>query len=231
MGAMDATDMAGAMGATGAINATSASRARGATGDPSPVTLRLARPDDAAALRAIYAPYVRDTAITFEYDVPDVAEFRARIQATTRRYPYLVAVCDGRPVGYAYAGQFHARAAYDWAVETSIYVARDARRHGVGRALYDGLEASLHEMGVLNLNACIAYPPAEDEHLTRDSVRFHEHLGYAMVGRFHACGYKFDRWYDMVWMEKMIGEHTSHQPPVTPFPQACDAIRAHCGIA
>ena len=75
----------------------------------------------------------------------------------------------------------------------------------------------LYRQGILNVNACIAYPQTEDEYLTRDSVKFHEKLGYRMVGTFHQCGYKFGRWYDMVWMEKFIGEHSKNQPDIIPF--------------
>ena len=86
------------------------------------ILIRPASPADAQALLAIYTPYVVQTAITFEYDVPTPVEFTARIAATLEKYPYLVAEQDGVPVGYAYAGAFHERAAYDWSVETSIYV-------------------------------------------------------------------------------------------------------------
>ena len=135
------------------------------------------------------------------------------------KYPYLAALAEGRIVGYAYVSPFKERAAYDWAVETSIYVAMDARRMGVGAKLYAKLEECLKAQGILNVNACIGYPEKEDEYLTRDSVRFHEKLGYKMVGQFHACGYKFDRWYDMVWMEKIIGEHRDNQPAVRWWPE------------
>lgn len=181
------------------------------------LTIRPASPGDAQALVRIYAPYVTDTAITFEYGVPSEKEFAARIAGTLERYPYLAAERDGAPVGYAYAGAFHSRPAYDWAVETSIYVDRTQRRGGVGRALYAALERALAAQGILNLNACIAYPAQEDPYLTRDSVEFHSRLGYQMVGRFTQCGYKFGRWYDMVWMEKLIGAHTAPAPQVRPY--------------
>ena len=85
--------------------------------------------------------------------------------------------------------------------------------------LHDALETALREQGILNMNACIAYPEEEkDPYLSLDSVRFHEKMGYQMVGLFHSCGYKFQRWYHMVWMEKAIGTHLAEQPPVQPFP-------------
>lgn len=98
----------------------------------SSITLRAARPDDAAALLEIYAPYVTGTAISFEYDVPSVEEFRARIEHTLKKYPYIVAESGGEIVGYAYTGEFKERAAYGWSVETSIYVARGKKRCGIG---------------------------------------------------------------------------------------------------
>ena len=186
--------------------------------------IRRAAPEDAGGILAIYAPYIRTTAITFEYDVPDEEEFRGRISHTLEKYPYLAAELGGRIVGYAYAGAFNERAAYDWAAETSIYVDMGMKRRGIGSALYGALEKCLAAQGILNLNACIAYPDSEDEYLTRDSVRFHEKFGYSMAGRFHSCGSKFGRWYDMVWMEKMLGAHPVPPEPVRPFRQAAEGM-------
>lgn len=191
------------------------------TGDKPMITTRTAAPADAKALLAIYTPYVEQTAITFEYDVPTLEEFTSRIQTTLRKFPYIIAEEDNEILGYAYASPFKERAAYGWSVETSIYVKQNQRQKGIGRLLYDRLEKILKKQGVLNVNACIGYPQIEDEYLTQDSVRFHEKLGYSMVGTFHKCGYKFGRWYDMVWMEKFIGEHdtSGNQPEVIPFAQ------------
>ncbi|MBQ9564739.1 MAG: N-acetyltransferase [Synergistaceae bacterium] len=179
------------------------------------VEIRSAAIEDAEALLGIYAPYVMETAITFEYDVPSVAEFRERIASVLRRYPYLVAVTDNTILGYAYAGAFVGRKAYEWSAELSVYVDRERRKSGIGGKLYRALEAALKDMGILNLYACIGYPEREDEYLTRNSVHFHEHLGFKLVGHFHQCGYKFNRWYDMVWMEKIIEEHGKNVLPVS----------------
>ena len=185
----------------------------------SPVELRVASPDDAAELLAIYAPYVRETCITFEYDVPGVDEFAHRISRTLERYPYLVACRrDGRPLGYAYAGVFHERPAYDWAVETSIYVDAGARGRRVGSLLHEGLERTCRIMGIRNLEACIAWP---DE---GGSVDFHTRMGYRMVGRFEACGYKLGAWRDMVWMEKHIADHAGAPEALKAFPQVRDEV-------
>lgn len=185
------------------------------------ITTRTAAPADAKALLAIYTPYVEQTAITFEYDVPTLEKFTSRIQTTLRKFPYIIAEEDNEILGYAYASPFKERAAYGWSVETSIYVKQNQRQKGIGRLLYDRLEEILKKQGVLNVNACIGYPQIEDEYLTQDSVRFHEKLGYSMVGTFHKCGYKFGRWYDMVWMEKFIGQHdtSGNQSEVIPFPE------------
>ena len=184
------------------------------------IRIRKVTPEDAEALLEIYAWYVRETAITFEYAVPSLEEFRRRIEATLEKYPYLAAEEDGRILAYAYAGLFKGRAAYDWSVETTIYADKDARRKGIGRRLLAALESSLARQGILNAYACIGVPrDTEDEYLTFDSVRFHEKMGYCLAGTFHRCGCKFGRWYSMVWMEKMLGDHTSHQAPVIPFPE------------
>ncbi len=171
--------------------------------------IRTATPEDAARILAIYAPYVIDTAITFEYDVPSLEEFRQRIVGTLAKYPYLVAEEGEEIVGYAYAGVFKARAAYNHCVETSIYVKREAHGHGIGKALYLEFENRLKSQGIINVNACISWIDEPDEHLTHQSPEFHAHLGYERCAHFHKCGYKFGRWYDMIWMEKMIGEHSN----------------------
>ncbi len=179
--------------------------------------IRVAKAEDAQALLSIYAPYVEATAITFEYEVPSEDEFTKRIQHILQKYPYLVAELNGEVLGYAYAGAFNERAAYDWSVETTIYVKKNKRRLGIGRKLYNALETALKAQGILNLNACIAYPEEEDKYLTKDSVSFHNKMGFQMVGQFHNCGYKFNCWYNMVWMEKQIGSHEKKQPRVKPF--------------
>ncbi len=180
--------------------------------------IRAANVSDAQALLEIYAPYVKNTAITFEYEVPKLADFRKRIENTLKKYPYIVAEADREILGYAYTGAFKERAAYDWAVEVSIYVKEDKRGLGIGRRLYEALEEISDAQHIRNLNACIAYADTEDAYLTNDNVTFHSHMGYAMVGKFHQCGYKFGKWYDMVWMEKMIDEHPADPAPVILFP-------------
>ena len=171
------------------------------------LTIRNATKNDAGRLLEIYAYYVMNTAVTFEYDVPSLEEFEERIEKTLRTYPYLVLKDDDRILGYAYAGPFVGRAAYGRSCEMTIYLDHDARRRGYGRKLYEALEERLKDMGMLNLYACIGDPIEEDEYLTHASERFHGRLGYTKAGTFQKCGYKFGRWYNMIWMEKIIGSH------------------------
>ena len=169
----------------------------------SSILIRQACGDDTGALALIYAYYVNQTAITFEYTAPDAVEMERRRQEISQHYPYLVAELDGQVVGYAYAHAFYGREAYAWSVESSIYVDVNERKRGIGRKLYEALEEALKSMGILNVNACIAVPrDGHDPYTTYDSLNFHECLGYTLAGRFHNSGYKFDRWYDVVWMEK-----------------------------
>jgi L-amino acid N-acyltransferase YncA len=191
------------------------------------ITVRVADPErDAERLLEIYSPYVEKTAISFELEVPTLTEFRQRMEHTLCRYPYLVAEQNGRIVGYAYAGPFKEREAYDHAVETSIYLDSTCRHQGIGKRLYAALERSLSLMNVLNLNACIGVPEEGESlpFLDNNSCDFHAHLGYRLVGRFHQCGYKFGTWVDMVWMEKMIGDHRDTPAPFLPFPEVRDRL-------
>ena len=174
------------------------------------IKIEPAKKEDARRLLDIYTPYILNTAITFEYTIPTLEEFEQRIENTLIKYPYLVAKKDDLIVGYAYTSAFKNRAAYDWAVETSIYIDMNYRGLGIGKLLYDELEKITKLQNILNMNACIAIP---DE----GSVIFHKKMGYLEVAYFHQCGYKFDKWYDMIWMEKIVGEHTLNPPKVIPF--------------
>ncbi|WP_312651635.1 GNAT family N-acetyltransferase [Aminipila sp.] len=181
------------------------------------ISITMATEADAEELLKVYASYVTNTAITFEYEIPSVAEFSQRIRNILQRYPYIVAVEDNHIVGYAYASAFKERAAYSWAVETTVYLKQDSRGKGLGRKLYVALEDILKRQNIINLNACIAYTADEDAYLDNTSSVFHEHLGYTKVAHFTKCGYKFSTWYDMIWMEKIIGEHSGKPEPFIPI--------------
>lgn len=180
-------------------------------------SIRMATEADAEDILKIYAPYVTNTAITFEYDVPSAMEFSRRIRDTLQMYPYIVMLEKNRIIGYAYASAFKQRAAYKWSVETTVYLKQDYRGNGLGKKLYLALEDILRHQNIINLNACIAYTSSEDAHLDNTSMAFHEHLGYTKVAHFTKCGYKFGTWYDMIWMEKMLGEHPDDPDPVIPI--------------
>ena len=155
-------------------------------------TIRLATPADGAAVAAIYAPVVRDTAISFEVDPPDAREMAARIATTLPARPWLVAEADGRVVGYAYAGAHRARAAYDWSVEPSVYLAEGARGRGLGRALYTALFAVLRAQGFASAYAGATLP-------NDASVGLHRAMGFETVGVYRRAGFKHGRWHDVWW--------------------------------
>ena len=170
----------------------------------SELKIRDAQLEDAARLVEIYAPYITETAVSFEYEVPTVDEFRERIKKIKQKYPYLVCEKDGEIVGYVYASAYSEREAYDWTVATSIYVDKNCRRMGVGSRLYAELEARLKAMGIENLLAGVAYCEPEDEYLTQDSYKFHTKEGYFMAGQLKGVGKKFGRYYDLLWLQKKI---------------------------
>lgn len=174
------------------------------------MNIRIAKPEDAKELLNIYNYYVKNTTITFEYDTPTIEEFENRIKNTLAKYPYLVAEADNKIYGYTYASAFKGRRAYDWAVETSIYIQNDNSRSGIGTLLYNELERYLKLQNIINLNACITYP-------NKKSENFHKRFGYETVAHFTKCGYKFGQWNDVIWMEKFIGDHVDNPADLIPF--------------
>ena len=145
-----------------------------------------------------------NTAVSFEYNAPSEEEFKERIINTTKKYPYLVCEKDGKVVGYAYAGAYSAREAYSWTATTSIYIDKDFRRQGIGSKLYYELEERLKELGIINILAGVAYTETEDEYLTHDSYKYHLKEGYKKVAHMETVGKKFDRWYDLIWLQKKV---------------------------
>lgn len=170
------------------------------------ITYRYAKKSDTDAILRIYSYYINNTAITFEWDIPGRAEFEDRICNISSDYPYIVAEENGTVIAYAYAARFRSRRAYDWDVETSIYVDKDKRGNGVGRRLYEILERGLKAQGIINSYACITVEGLGRGEIISDSYRFHLALGYKLIGRFESSGYKFDRWYDMIFMEKRLND-------------------------
>jgi phosphinothricin acetyltransferase len=167
-----------------------------------PPVIRLADVADAGPVQAIYALIVRDTAISFELEVPDVPEMQRRITSTLEQMPWLVCENDGGLLGYAYAGPHRIRAAYQWSVDVSVYVHADARQMGVGRALYRSLFGLLTLQGFTNAFAGITLPnPA--------SVGLHESSGFKPIGAYRDVGHKLGRWHDVVWWQLPLGERDS----------------------
>lgn len=179
------------------------------------VTIRTATVNDAKELLDIYSYYVKNTAVTFEYEVPTMEEFQNRISHILEQYPYLVAETEEGIVGYAYAGRYHPRAAFAWSVEMAIYLKKDIRRAGIGRELYARLEEILREQGVMRTIAHIVMPT--DEYTDFNSMQFHEKMGYKLAGKFENIGYKFGRWYSTIWMDKMIGTPGENMEEIRSF--------------
>ncbi len=169
--------------------------------------IRLATLEDAADILKIYGYYVENTAISFEYKVPELDEFKRRIEKTLRKYPYFVALINNKIAGFAYAAPFNEREAYKYSAELTVYIDKNHKKQGVGRSLYEKIEIELKKAGITNLYARIAVPEVEDEYLNFDSLRFHLRLGFRQVGKFYRCGCKFDRWYSLICVEKLIIEH------------------------
>lgn len=165
---------------------------------------------DAAELVSIYAPYVLETGVTYEYEVPSAEEFRGRIENITKNYPYLAAEEDGEILGYAYASSFHPRAAFLWSAEATVYMRKDARGKGIGRMLYAALEENLQKQNVQAVIALIADPNPE-------SVSFHEKMGYRLAGRLTNCAYKLGQWRGMYYMEKFLGTHGEAPKAFIPY--------------
>lgn len=181
-------------------------------------SIRPATPEDAEQTLAIYAPYVTGTDITFETEIPSLDEWTGRMSNILARHPYLIAFVGDRAAGYAYAAPFRHKAAYDWSVETTIYLSPEHQAHGIGKQLHDALEQLLRAQGITNLNACITYPnPA--------SIAFHQRMGYTRNALFTRCGYKLGRWLDIVWMEKHIAPHTVPPPAFIPYPEMPPSAR------
>jgi L-amino acid N-acyltransferase YncA len=172
-----------------------------------PATIRPATDADADSIAAIYAPYVRDTAISFEVVPPAPAEMRERVRALTATYPWLVCAEGGTVLGYAYASQHRERAAYQWSVDVSVYVRTDAHRRGIGRALYAALLRIVTVQGFYNAYAGITLP-------NPSSVGLHESMGFAPVGVYRAVGHKLGVWHDVGWWELALLARPAMPAPV-----------------
>jgi L-amino acid N-acyltransferase YncA len=177
--------------------------------------IRLATPADGSALAAIYAPSVIGSVTSFELDAPDSDEMGRRIARITTRTPWLVCEVRGEPVGYAYAGSYRERPAYQWSVEVSAYVRDEFQRQGIGRSLYSSLIAVLILQGFRNAYAGITLPNAA-------SVRLHEALGFTTVGVYRRVGYKLGAWHDVMWLARTLAPHDASPPMPVSLPELLD---------
>ncbi len=172
--------------------------------------IRQVQLSDAEAILKVYAPFITDTCISFEYVVPSLEEFSQRIAGISEEYPYIVLEEDGEIVGYAYAHRYLERVAYSWDVEVTIYLAPKAQGKGLGVILYGALEKLLALQNIKNLYSCIT---GDNVH----SIEMHRSMGYELIGTFPKAGFKHDRWLDVVWMAKAIGDKENAPQSLVPF--------------
>jgi phosphinothricin acetyltransferase len=162
-----------------------------------PRIIRIASENDAPDIAAIYAPFCRETPVSFETEAPTVDEMRRRIAKTLNSFPWLVCEEDGQVLGYAYASRHRERAAYRWSVDVSVYVREGHRRSGLGRALYTSLLAVLRLQGFHNALAGATLP-------NPGSVALHEGMGFQPVGTYRDIGFKCDAWHDVRWWQMRL---------------------------
>lgn len=177
--------------------------------------IRAATLDDAGAIAAIYAPYVRDTVISFEAVPPDAAQMSGRIATILPDLPWLVHEAGGRVTGYAYASPHRPRAAYRWSVDAGIYIGGEAHRRGIGRGLYAVLLAALRSQGYHRVYGGITLPNAA-------SVGLHEAQGFKPIGIYPEVGFKFGAWRDVGWWGLDLAP--SSQVPADPLPFSADIL-------
>lgn len=162
--------------------------------------MRLAVISDSEKILKIYAPYITDTIISFETEVPTITEFSDRIETISKQYPFLVYEIGEKIVGYAYASKHRERAAYLYNADVSIYVLPEYHGSGLAHKLYDCLFTLLTELGYKNVYAACTEPNVK-------SINFHKKFDFKLIGTHHKTGYKFEKWHDVTWFEKVINEH------------------------
>jgi L-amino acid N-acyltransferase YncA len=173
-------------------------------------TVRSAEQRDAPGIAAIYAPYVRDTAVSFETEPPTAEIMRQRITTTLEAFPWLVAELGGETIGFAYAGKHRERAAYRWSVDVTVYVSGAKRHRGIGRALYVALLEVLRRQGFRSAFAEIVLP-------NPGSVRLHERAGFKPVGVHNDVGFKLGSWHDIGYWRLGLAEGSAPHGEPIPF--------------
>jgi len=172
--------------------------------------IRLIEEDDIESVLGIYRPYIEETAITFETEVPTLEEFKKRVHRILESYPFLVYEQNGEILGYAYANRYRERKAYDYVVESSVYLIKEVQGQGIGKQLYLALIDVLKKQGFQDIMACFTIP-------NESSVRLHEKLGFQYVGTQEKMGYKLGAWHSVGWMQLMIGQHEDEPSKITWF--------------
>ena len=173
--------------------------------------IRIATEEDAAGILNIYGPYITATSFTFEMDVPSIPDFKKRIRSYLDSYPWLVYEVNGEIAGYAYATRHRERVAYQWSVESSVYIHDQHQGTGIGRALYSALAEILKQQGFRNVYAVINLPNDK-------SVAFHEHCGFAWFATYERVGYKLGKWKNVGWWKLQVNEYTADPEPPVKFP-------------
>lgn len=176
----------------------------------STVHFRRATEEDVVPILAIYAPYVTDSAITFEYDVPSEEEFRQRIRTISAEYPYFVCESDGQIIGYAYAHRHMERAAYQWNAEISIYIRQGFTGKGLGKTMCQTLIDLLRLQGIRNVFSCVTIPNERSAHL-------HHSMEFSTEGIFQNAGYKCGKWQTIAWFRKNIAPYSNEPAPFLPI--------------
>ena len=172
--------------------------------------IRFINSTDAADVLAIYAPYILETGVSFETTVPTLEEFTSRIEHYTQKYPWLVAEENGKVVGYAYASKHRDREAYQWCVESSVYLHPSCRGRGIAQMLYVRLFDILTSAGFVNVYAGITQP-------NEASNKLHERMGFELVGTYRKIGYKLGRWHDVLWMSKVLVAQEGSVPEIKDY--------------
>ncbi len=182
------------------------------------INLRIARSEDAEGILAIYTPYVKETNVTFDYDVEEAKVFCQQIDEMLIEFPWIIAEYEGKIVGYSYAKKHRDRTAYRWCAESSIYVHNDYQGRGLAKLLYEALLEILNHQNVINVYAGIAQP-------NESSTMFHIKLGFTPVGVYKKVGYKNNQWHDVLWVHRILKKHPETPEEYVPFSDM--HIKAH----
>src|SRR5580693_5182462 len=168
-------------------------------------SIRLITVSDASEVLGIYKPYVLDSIISFEYEAPTLEEFLQRVKAVTSEYPWLVCLMGDKIVGYAYASKHRDRTAYQWSVDSAIYLSPAVQRKGIARILYESLFSILRLQGYFNVYAGISLP-------NEKSVGFHEKIGFEEIGIYKKTGFKHGSWHNTAWYQLHLTDHKENPP-------------------